>query len=158
MPQTTGAASRANFKVEVSINGSDWTDISGQSTNVTPSGGEQLIGEQQTADGDAPIVVPSNKVEATELEISIVYTETGSEAFDIVGDRYRGSDKTIYLRYAPKGGAQANKRFFGANAAGNAMACPIVACLPPETDAGSGDVLMATFSVRAAKFVEEAIP
>jgi hypothetical protein len=158
MAQTTGAFSGANFKVEVSVNGSDWTDISGQATSVTPGGGDQLIGEQHTADGDAPVVTNSNKTEASELEINILYTETASEAFDIVGDRYRGATKTIYVRYAPKGGATANKRFFTANGAGTATAAAIVNCLPPEVDAGSGDPAMATFTVRFPKLVEEAIP
>jgi hypothetical protein len=158
MAQTTGAFAGSNFKAEVSLNGSSWTDISGQATQVTPGGGDHMIGEQHTADGDAPVVTGSNKTEAAEIEVNILYTETASEAFDIVGDAYRSTSKQIYFRYAPKGGATANKRWFTANSAGTATPAQIVNCLPPEVDAGSGDPAMASFTLRCPKLVEEAIP
>ena len=86
-------------------------DISGQSNTVTVDGGDQLIGEQNTADGQAPVVTGSNKVESSTVTVSCLYTETSGEAWRKVRDRYIGTDKTIAVRYSPRGGAQAERRF-----------------------------------------------
>lgn len=157
MSQTTGAFAQSNFQVEVSLNGSSWTDISGEVANVTVDGGDQLIGEQHTADGEVPVVVGSNKTEAKTVTVSILYTETTGEAFQIVNDRYDGADKTIYLRYSPAGGGSGAKRFVCVGAAGSAIAVPIINCLPPEVDAGTGDPAMAEFSVRTPDLLKETV-
>jgi hypothetical protein len=158
MAQTTVSIPRSNFKVEVSLNGSSWTDISGHATGVNVSGGEQMTGEQMTAENQYPIVVATNKVSASTIEVSILYTESSSEAFQIVWGRYEGSAKTIYLRWSPKGGATADERYVCANNAGTAVLCPIVACLPPQVDAGSGDPAMAMFRVIAPRVLQEVVP
>lgn len=157
MAQTTGGMPRSGFKVEVSLNGSDWTDISGAAATVAPSGGDQLTGEQNTADGSAPVVVGSNKVGARTLEVNCLYTETAGEPWKIVSNRYNGAVKTIFLRYSPAGGGQGAQRFVCARNDDTAVAVPIVNCLPPEVDAGSGDPAMFTFSVITPKLKEETI-
>jgi hypothetical protein len=158
MAQTTGAMPKSNYKAEVSLNGSSWTDISGNSTTVEVDGGEQQTGEQFTASGSVPIVIGSNKVSAVTAKVNIIYTETAGEAFQVVWGQYIGASKLIYFRYSPKGGATGDKRYVASNDAGSAFACPIVTCLPPDVDAGSGDPAMAEFSIIAPKFLQEAIP
>lgn len=158
MAQTTAAESGSNYKIEVSYDGSSWTDISGVSNNVEPSGGEQQIGTQFTAAGDAPVVVNSNKNDAVKVKCSILYTETSGEGFDKVYSRYVGATKTIYFRYSPRGGTTGQKRYVASNAANSAVAVPIESCLPPKTDAGSGDPLMAEFTVVCPKLYQEAVP
>lgn len=158
MAQTTVSIPRSNFKVEVSLNGSSWTDISGHATGVNTSGGEQLTGEQMTAENQYPVVVATNKVGATTVEVNVLYTESSSEAFQIVWARYEGSAKTIYVRWSPKGGASADERYVCANNAGSAVLVPIVACLPPQVDAGSGDPAMAMFRVIAPRILQEVVP
>ena len=74
MPQTTGGLSAVNAQVEVSTNGSAWTDISGSSNKVEPSGGERQSGEAYTHDGDVAIIT-GGKREPIELTLSFVYTE-----------------------------------------------------------------------------------
>lgn len=157
MAQTTGAIPKSNYKVEVSTDGSNWTDISGNGATVELDGGEQMIGEQHTALGNVPVVVPSHKVSAVTANVSVLYTETAGEAFKVVWDRYVSTNKTIYFRYSPKGGNSGDWRYFAANNAGTVFACPIITCLPPDVDAGSGDPAMAEFSVTAPKFEREAI-
>ena len=158
MAQTTGAEARAGYKIEASVNGSSWTDISGQSNTVTVDGGDQITGEQNTADGQAPVVSPSNKVEASTVTVSCLYTETAGEAWRVVRDRYIGTDKTIYLRYSPKGGATAERRYVCANDANTAVAVPIKSCPLPAGDASSGDPLMFEFVVVTPRLFEEAVP
>lgn len=157
MAQTTGGISRAGYKVEVSTNGSDWTDISGAGATVTTSGGEQLVGEQNTADGSAPVVTGTNKVGSRNVEVRCLYTETSGEAWKVVSARYNGAVKTIYLRYSPAGGGSTTQRFSTANNADTVVAVPIINCVPPELDAGSGDPALFTFTVITPKLKEETI-
>lgn len=155
MAQTTGAIPKSNFQVEISTNGITWIDISRAATTVTPSGGEQQTGEQFTAEGTVPVVIGANKISATTLEVNILYTETGAEPFQTVYGRYTGVDKSIFLRYAPKGLGSGNKRYVCTNNANSPIAVPIISCLPPEVDAGTGDPAMASFSVMTPKLFQE---
>lgn len=157
MSQTTGGITKSSYKAEVSLDGSSWTNISGQSTTVETDGGEQMYGETHTAEGNAPVVAPSHKTAAVTATVSILYTETSGEAFDVVWGRYNSTNKTIYFRYSPKGGSTGDKRYVASNNAGSAVACPIITCLPPDMDANSGDLALAEFQIVAPKFVQEAV-
>lgn len=157
MAQTTGAIPRSNFQVQVSTDGVAWTDISGQAVTVQRSDGDQMIGEQNTADGSSPVVTGSNKKAAETVTVSAVYTEGATEAYEVVSARYRGATKTIYLRWAPKGGigtVAGNNMFTCANDAAAAIAVPIINCAIPDLDAGSGDPAMIEFSVRTPNVAE----
>ena len=159
MAQTTGALPQGKCQVEVSVNGSSWTDISGEAATIAMAGGEQLTSEQMTFDGQYPIVVGSGKMGAITATVTIAYTETSSEAFDVVYGRYEdGGAGTIYLRYSPAGGQSTEFRYFASDDAGSAAtAVPIVACLPPGADATVGDLIMTEFSVIAPQFKQETI-
>lgn len=158
MAQTTAADNKAGFKIEVSTDASAWTDISGAAATVEVDGGEQHTGEQNTADGSAPVVTGSNKTAAITVTCSCLYTETAGQAWRVVKDRYDGAAKTIAVRYSPRGGAQTERRYVTANDAGTAIVVPIVNCIVPDGDAGSGDPLMFEFSVITPKLLEEAVP
>lgn len=158
MAQTTGAISQTVGVLEVSTNGSSWTDISGETTSVSFSGGDQLVGEQNTLDGDYPVVVGSGKKEARTATFSIVYTETASEAFDFIWDIWEAAGtSTVYVRYSPAGGQVGDLRFFASDDAGSAATTvPIASVALPDSDDGGG-VTMAEFSVIAAQWVRETI-
>lgn len=157
MAQTQNALAKSRFMLEVSVNGSDWFDIRGTATKVTPSGGDQLTGSQQTADGDAPVVTHANKTEPQTWQCDIVYTEVQAEAFMIVRERYEGDDKAIYARYSPGGGNPGDLRYFTADTSEELFMAPIVNCMAPEGDASSGDPLLASFSLIFPKSVSEVI-
>jgi hypothetical protein len=143
--------------IQVSTDGSTWTDISGTAATVSVSDGDQMIGEQNTADGDTPIVAVSGKLSARTVTVSCVYSEEATEAWEVVNARYLGSTKSIYLRWAPKGGigtVVGNNLFVCANAALSPIAVPIINCIPPELDASSGDPAIFEFSVRTQKIAE----
>lgn len=151
MAQTTDGISKSNFKVEVSAAGSVWTDISGFATSVTPSDGDRIVGEQQTADGDSPII-KGGKRNSVKLEINIVYTKGSSDAFKVVWDLFE-SGAGVYVRYAP-GTITASLLFTTANSAGTAAAAVITNCLPPEMDSSTGDVATASFTVVCSQLLE----
>lgn len=159
MAQTTGSLPQGQCQVEVSVDGSTWTDISGETASATPGAGEQMTGEQMTFDGQFPIVTASGKMAATTMEFSIVYTETAAEGYVVVYDRFKdGGAGTIYVRYSPAGGQSTEYRYFATDDAGSAAtAVPITACLPPAADASVGDTIMASFAVLAPQFKQETI-
>lgn len=148
MTQTTGAISQAGFKIEVSTDGTSWSDISGQAATVTVEGGDYGVGEQMTAEGAEAVVVPSGKRAPVTVTCNALYTETAQEAWALVRARYEGDDPTIWLRWSPKGGAVGESRLTCA-VGGAAAAVPIVSCNLPEMDAGSEDPALFEFSVRA---------
>ena len=56
MSQTSTAYSARNSVLEISTDGSSWTNISGSSSSVTPGDGTRLTGTAHTFDGDGPII------------------------------------------------------------------------------------------------------
>lgn len=156
MAQTTDAISMAGFKAEVSSDGTTWTDVSGMAATVTVDGGDAKVGTQHTAEGSQPVVVPANKTDAITVTVRSLYTETSGEAWKVVEARYQGTDKTLWLRWSPAGGAVGDLRFNTA-VGGVAGAGAIVSCLPPELDAGGEDPAMFEFSVMAPGYISAAI-
>jgi hypothetical protein len=142
MAQITGAISSNSFKIEISANGSSWTDISGAANTITPTGGEKATGETYTFDGDNPIVT-TGKSQPWEAEVAVVYTEGASDAPEIVRPIYEnGTD--FYLRYSPKGGQTGEFVY----TAGPGKASNFVY---PGGDASSGDPVMSGFTYRGPK-------
>lgn len=159
MTQTTDALPQSIASLELSDDGSAWTEVCGETASVSFSGGEQMVGEQMTQCGDYPVVVGSGKVSAVTAEFNIVYTETSDEFYDATLDAFEtaGNSKTIYVRYSPAGGNDGDLRYFATDSAGSApVAVPIVSCLPPDND-DSGGVMMASISVIAPRFKRETI-
>lgn len=156
MAQVTGGMAVSIFKLEVSAAGTTWTDISGAAASLQNSGGDVLVGEQMTADGEEAIVVTSNKMAPRDLTFSIVYTEGASDGFKVLWDLYQGASKKVFVRWSPTGGAATTKRYVTA-VAGTAAAAMITGCKLPDHDAGSGDVALAEFTVKTAGILEETI-
>lgn len=157
MAQTTTGMSRSGYKIEISTDGTSWTDISGQSNTVATSGGDQLTTSQNTADGLSPIVVGSNKHNTVTVTVSSVYTETAGQAWKIVSACFYSATKTLFLRFSPAGGASGTQRFTCTNETGTAFACPILNCSPPDTDSGSGEPALFSFSVLSPKLTPSTI-
>jgi len=109
MAQTTNALSWADCKIELSANGTAWTDVSGFANSVSVDGGERATGEFFTDDGDTPIVT-SGKRGTLEVTVKAVYTEAGSDPYAMAIAAYEGNTP-LYIRWSPKGGASTNFQF-----------------------------------------------
>jgi hypothetical protein len=158
MAQTTGGISGANAAVWYSTDAAAFTAIAGYAITVDVSGGEAITGSQQTFDGTSPIVTAAHKVEPLTIEVSVVYTETDTEPFDAIFDRFMGATKNLCVRYSPNGGASGDEQFTTTDdAASAAQLVPIVSCNPPSLDASSGDPRTFTFSVIAPRTLKETI-
>lgn len=90
------------FQVQVSADGTTWSDISGFSNSIKPDGGELQTAEAYVFQKDAPIITVG-KTDPVELTLSILYTEGASEATAVIHGYY-AAKTLVYLRYSPKGG------------------------------------------------------
>lgn len=139
MAQTTDAISFKDCKIELSSNGSSWTDASGFSNKVEIGGGERQHAEFFTADGDTPILTVGKR-SSFEVSANVVYTEGGAEPFEMVRAAYEGAT-TLYLRWSPKGGGVGTFQF---TAGPGFVLTPIY----PGGDASTPDVLAVEFTLR----------
>lgn len=111
MTQTTGSIWGGAAKVEISVNGSAWTNISGHSQKVSPSGGERQTGEAYTFDGEGPIVKVGKK-NSREMRVDIIYTEATLDAFEVARAQFDATGGgTMYVRWSPSGGTGGTKLY-----------------------------------------------
>lgn len=146
MAQTTGGVAGAAAQVEMSTNGSSWTDISGFANAVEVDGGERQIGSIFTFDGDTPLLT-SGKREALGLKTSIVYTEGGSEAFETYRQAYENNTR-FYLRWTPAGNTAGKFQFI--SSAGFAKTPPYPAVKADEAEALLFDAEITVASITKA--------
>lgn len=146
MAQTTDAMSAVDATIEVSLNGSTWTDISGSANSITPGSQTRMTGTAYTFDGDLAIVT-SGKREPMEVEVSILYTEADGEGFATIRPEFEDGDR-IYFRYSPKGvGATARAVFTASNDGATAGSVVISSLDWPTADAASADPVAVTFTL-----------
>ena len=105
MPQTTGAISWSDCKIQISndIFVAHDVDVSGFSNSVKVSGGERATAEFFTVYGDTPIVT-KGKRSALEITVQVVYTEGVAEAYEVVRALYE-SGGLLSIKWSPKGGS-----------------------------------------------------
>jgi len=133
---------QSEFAIEVSEDGTTWTDISGYANSVKPDGGERDTGALYTFDGDTAVVTAGKRKPQT-IEMDIVYTEGANDITAMLQGWYE--NKTlVYLRYAPKGMTTGNWQFQGQGY--------VVSPIQPEGDATSSDAVLVT-----VKFVVSAM-
>lgn len=121
-----------NVYIAISLDGSNWTDISGQANSLTPGGGDREIGEFHVASADTPSI-GAGKRAALEITVRVKYTENDSEPYGVLlAAATAGSE--VYIRYAPLGNTSGNWMF--TSDAGYIKSTPFVG-----QDVQSGDPL-----------------
>jgi hypothetical protein len=150
MPQTTGAYSNACAQVEVSTDGTTYTDISGSTQSVEGTEQAKMSGEAYTFDGKGAII-KGGKLEPLELTFNIVYTEVNTEAYEIARSVFEqdGCEDVLYVRWSPSGGTVGTNQL-SANG-------PVVNFTYPPVDASSASPIMAGFTVKAGEITTAAI-
>lgn len=143
MAQATGVESAKDAKVEVSLNGTDWTDISGAANSLQPSGWNKQRAETYTFTGNNPIVTVG-KNELGDVAVTTIYTETdtANDAFDLLDSAYDAGDD-VYLRWSPLGGGVGDRRF--------ATVGKLTALNFPGVDASTANPLMTGFTLRGGR-------
>lgn len=153
MAQTIGAIPKSKFQVQLSADGTTWTD-KGAAVSIAHTGEEQISGSQNTADGVAPVVTGGGKHSAATITIRGLYTKITAEFWDFIRDRWETTTPTIYCRWAPEGGigtVVGNEQFLAASDADAAFACIIKTCNTPEVDAGDGAPAMVSVVLECPK-------
>jgi len=148
MAQTSNALSWASCKIELSANGSAWTDVSGFSNSVSVDGGERGVGEFFTADGDTPILT-AGKRSSLEVTVKAVYTEAGSDPYAMATAAYEGNS-ALYVRWSPKGGVSTNFQF--TTARGHVLK-PVY----PQGAADSPDAIAIEVTIKTASITKSAV-
>ncbi len=151
MAQTTLATSSRNAVVEISTDGSVWTDISGYAQSVSPGDGSRLTGTAFTFDGAGPIIT-AGKLDAQESTVNILYTEDTNGAYDRCRTAFDSANSVLYLRVAPNGTTSGNYR--------HTTGKGVITQFPAfhDLDASSGDPQMIEFTVQHGGFTRAAIP
>lgn len=148
MAQTTGGISFVNCKVEFSVNGSAWTDVSGFASTVDVGGGVRATGEAYTFDGSFAIV-RRGKAEPFEITCDAIYTEAANEAYALAKAAFEnGTD--LYIRWSPKGGTSTQKMF---TSSVGIVTDPVY----PTGDADSGDPVLISVKIKCTQITESTI-
>jgi len=125
MPQTTAAIFGGDFDIELSTNGTVWTSISGSVSGIDEVTQARMHGEAYTADG-VYAVVTAGKYEPMVITVNALYTETASEAFDLVRG-YWAAQTPVYVRFSPIGIGATNRAVFTTSLNGTTIAAvPLV--------------------------------
>lgn len=148
MAQTTGAISFKDVKLEISTNGTVWTDISGFANEVGLGGGDRALAETFTFDTDTPIITPGKRA-SIDVTVKAVYTEGGSDPYVMVESAYQNGTK-LYLRWSPKGGSAGQYSF---------AADPGYVAGPPypRGSADSADAVPLEFTVKSPKITRSTL-
>ena len=145
MSQVTGADSARNAKIEISLNGSSWTDISGAANTLNVTGGGRMTAETYTFDGDNAIVTVG-KSQPADIACTFVYTEGGSDAFETLRPAWEnGSD--VWVRWWPRGGQTGE---FGFTSGPGKLS----SFTYPSIDAGTAAASMGGFTLHSTKPVK----
>jgi hypothetical protein len=149
MAQTTGALSAKNAVIEVSTNGSSWTDISGFANKVDPGDQTREVGDAYTFDGDTAIIT-AGKRKPLDLKCSVLYTEGASDPFETVRTAYEAGT-ALYLRFTPKAATTGNFRFTSDTGLVTKFGYPP---LEPE----KGEPIVIDFTLETPKVTKALIP
>lgn len=154
MPQTTTAINTIDGIIELSTDGSTWTNVSGSSNKVEVSPLTIDDGSAASLEGQYKIV-RVGKYNAAEITFTIFYTETASEAYAILYARKNVAGRTLYARWAP-GGYNGDYRFFTADGNGNKSPGRITEFPLPGVNADEAGPALLQFKLKATNIEREA--
>jgi len=89
-------------KVEVSTNGTTWTDVSSSMAAVEMDGGERDVGSVTAFGQDYPSVGVGPRKEV-KVKLKVIYDEGTSGAFETLRAAYENGTN-VYVRWSPLGG------------------------------------------------------
>jgi hypothetical protein len=111
MTQTTGGFSATDAKIEYSLAGSTWVDISGFANSLKPGPLTRASGARWTHDGDTAILT-AGKLGTLDIDVSMIYTEGTGDAMAVALTQMQTvGGGPLYLRWSPKGGSTGESQF-----------------------------------------------
>lgn len=142
MAQMTNALSAVDSVVEISVNGTVWTDISGFSNKLDVPAQTRMSGEAYTFDGDTGIITTGKRT-PMEITVNALYSEGAAEAFEIVRAQFETAHGAgpLYVRWSPAGNDTGDFRF-------TTPAGKVVSFQYPAVDGNSPAPIPFTFTVK----------
>lgn len=143
MAQTTNQVSIACGQLEISTDGSAWTDISGEAQSISQPEQTRMTGEAYTLDGDYALP-GGGKRQPMEITATIIYTEVDAEAYQVTRNRFEltsSCGENFWIRYSPAGGSAGDERITSGPGY-------LISFLYPNMDASAGGVITCGFTVK----------
>ena len=154
MPQTTTAINTVDSVVEISINGTTWTNVSGTTNKVEVSPQTADSGMAASLEGQYKIV-RAGKYNPVDITVTILFTETAAEAYEILHGQKNVAGRPLYLRYAP-GGYDGAYRWYTGDSNGNKAAGRITEFPYPSANSEDAGPHLVVFKLQAIQLVREA--
>lgn len=101
MAQTTTAISAKDLSVSYTTDGTTFVDMSGYAGSVSIEGGERMMGEFYTFDGQTAIIT-TGKIKPLTITVMTVYDETSTGPYPVLLP-YWVAGSSVGLRWSPKG-------------------------------------------------------
>lgn len=150
MTQMTNAMSAVDALIEISTNGSVWTDISGFTNKLDVTPQSRASGEAYTFDGDTAIIT-HGKRQPVDITVNVLYSEGSANPFETVRAIHETTNGgTIYVRWSPGGGDSGDFRY-------TTPACKVTSFQAPQVDAGSPAPIPCVFVVRTPYYTKSVI-
>ncbi len=130
--------------VEYSLDGTTWTDISGDTSGIRAQGGERKIGSWSDFRNDAPAVVVGKRGPMV-VTVSLAYDDRDTQVCQAFLD-YQRNKTPLYLRWCPYGAS-------GSKWLTTSPACALLSVEHPTARALAGDPLMVSARVRCSEIL-----
>lgn len=101
MAQMTTAISAKDLSVSYTTDGTNFTDMSGYAGTVSIEGGERMLGEFYTFDGQTAIIT-TGKIQPLTITVMVVYDETATAPYPVLLP-YWVAGSSVGLKWSPKG-------------------------------------------------------
>ena len=154
MPQSIGINNTVDAVVELSTDGTTFTNVSGTVNKVEPSPQTADSGSVATHEGQYK-AVRGGKYNPVDVTVTIVYTEITGEAYAVVNGQKNVPGRPLWVRWTPFG-SNGDHRFVTADGLGAKAAGRIIEFPYPGTDAGDATPTMVVFKVQATQVLREA--
>lgn len=135
-----------NAVLEISSNGSSWTDVSGFFTSVGVDGGDLQTDDTYTGEVKTALIT-KGKHEPYDITVSSVYTEGVSDIFNLLWAAFK-ADTPYYVRWTPKGAGTGNKIY---TANGFLTNVP-----PPQGEMGDAKAILFEWGLHVADIAQSA--
>jgi len=140
------------YKVEYSLDGAIWIDISGFTNSVRMPRRSRRFSEIQPQSTDVPIVAMGKRA-AERATIMIMYTENDAAAFNVLRQRFE-NNTLLMMRWTPAGGAFGDYTFTT-----DTVYSYIVDMETPGADSSSSaEPLTAVFTVITQEVTQGTVP
>lgn len=137
-----------NCKVEISTNGTSWTDITSTANSISVDGGERMAEDLFVFGADTAEIL-SGPREPLEVTLRVVYTEGASDAWETIRQQYE-SGGSLYIRWSPLGGTTGKFQY-------TTDAGVVTSFGYPVGESGGADPVLCEVTIRTPKVTKSVV-